>query len=329
MQSKPIIKFSQDVIMVIPGGCGALNNDTRSQEAITTATAVSMGIEAEDVIYTGCNSSDVTRRRLADGSGGQSVAAGNLITVPMQRYASAGSSAEDAEILYNELQVKMKNSLSSGNFTKTLKTASISLGARVTANVNSTALGKTSALVLIYPPTSAPTARPTPAPVKNNKASSSEANVGLIVGVVVAAVVLIVAVVTGWYFLVFSSGATTKMGPGGVKVPPLSFNQQVYPIDTGAGARQDIVDVNSPPDPESLATVSTSYFLQILVVPFFNFLFTVFFPVQGRSVAIVITDGSPEFTPGMERLRRIRLGDAELGNASDDEDGRANRLAYR
>ena len=65
------------------------------------------------------------------------------------------------------------------------------------------------------------------------------------------------------------------------------------------------------------------------MVPFLNFLFTVFFPVQGRSVAIVIMDSSSEFTPGMERQRRIRLEDAELGNASDDEDGRANRLEYR
>ena len=50
--------------------------------------------------------------------------------------------------------------------------------------------------------------------------------------------------------------------------------------------------------------------------------------VQGRSVAIVIMDSSPEVTPGMERPRRRQLEDAELGNASDNENGHANRLEF-
>lgn len=247
--------------MVIVGGCGALGNDTNSQKAIAAATAASMGVQASNVIYSGCSAG--SRRRLS-GGGGQTVAASNLVTVPMQQFASSGSTAADAQNLFVVLQNKIQASFASGNFTKTLKTASISLGAKVTANVNSTALGKTSALVVVFPPTSAPTVQPTAAaPVSSdNKASSDATNVGLIVGVVVAVVVLIIAVFAGWYYLVFGSRHKRDLSTNSATVPPLAFSSQVYPLDTGTRAAEqaDIISVTSPSGPDTIATVSIMFF---------------------------------------------------------------------
>eukprot|EP01035_Chromulina_nebulosa_P034376 gene34375-46107_t len=165
--------------MKLPGGCGALNNDSSSQQAIMTATAKSLNIHITYVEYTGCSS--LQRRNLnlvsaegldhlLGGSGPstvQSVSANTEITLPL----SQNNSAAAANALYATLKSQFAVALSSGNFTRSLKVASVSLGAQVTANVNTTSLGSTSGLVLTSPaPNSTNPSAPTTKPL--NKTTS-------------------------------------------------------------------------------------------------------------------------------------------------------------
>ena len=233
----------------------ALGNDTSSQLAIATATAKSMGVNTSYVSYIGCTTgiASAGRRRLTQSRmhllGGttntaQSVSANTKISVPI---AQSSATASEAQSLYTSLKSQLSAALSSGNFTRTLKVASVALGAKVTAKVNVTSLGATSALVVVFPPTNAPTIQPTftSAPLSTESASSTSIPVivGVSVGGFILLVIIVVAAMYGYrYYMRSKVRISSTQKPSSPTVSSMK-SSQVKPIQTGdiENAKADLV----------------------------------------------------------------------------------------
>jgi hypothetical protein len=244
----PTIKFTQEVNMQVPGGCGALGNDTSSQLAIILATAFSMGINSTYIFYSGCSKSK--RRNLKSVSTSipisatngidfvkhllgstsikvQSVSVNTDIVIPLP---PSSFTASEAQSLYASLTSQIAAAFSLGNFTRTLKAASVALGATVTAKVNATSLGSTSALVLVFPPTSAPTnsATPTFAPILPPQSSSSSSvfmGLPFILGVSVGGFLIMVVFITAYMYECHGKSEDDSTTTGG-RVQKVILHQQ-------------------------------------------------------------------------------------------------------
>lgn len=239
----PVLSFQQAVQLSLPGGCGSLGNDTKSQRAVAATTARAMQLPESLVVYQGC--SNVTSRRRLASSASSAVSANTQVTVPLQLFPqfltnSSASSSSVASQLLASLTTQLKQSVSSGNFTRTLKTVSLSLGATATAAANATKVGVTSAVTVMAPPTARPSPSPSVAPHGTSKSSSkSSLSGGAIAGIVIGSVAGLVLLVGAVYVLFLQCGGggkpRRKSTPPGANGDMETGQGRVHPFISGPG----------------------------------------------------------------------------------------------
>ena len=226
--------------------------------------AYSLQVDVSDVSYSGCTSGASTTkrvfnireeyskegislagRRVVTGSSRaiELLSANTHIVVPMQQFASYGSSASDAQSLFAALQSHLAAAVSSGNFTKTLKATSIALGATTLAKANFTSLGKTSPLEIVFPPTSSPSQAPS-LPFLKQQDTTGKGDIMTLTYEILGPVLGFIAVILALFFLGKICGA--------VKVVPVTTSQlSEDAIETDPAHLPNDVPVGNRPNLES------------------------------------------------------------------------------
>ena len=195
IQTAPVLSFTTSTTLA---GLLSPELDDAAQSAIINATASSMGIDSQYVIFTGSEATAVDSRRLAMSPIHQltvtyRVVAHTDVVIPMAVYTqSTGNNITDAEVLYTVLTSALNDAVDNGAYLSFLSVASVAYGAVVTMNVASIAV-EVSTPTIVYPPSYQPTKAP-------STSNSSTLDPGALAGIVIGAVVvLLIVVVLVWF----------------------------------------------------------------------------------------------------------------------------------